>query len=112
MTSTTSYTAGEFVLAVIPYSSGAQAKVRPALVVFDAGNGDVVVARATTQPHATPWDVVVADWRAAGLLGPAVIRLHKLATIEKALIHKRIGLIQPADRIKVTAVLKQMFGNW
>jgi mRNA interferase MazF len=108
----TNYTAGEIVLAIVPFSSGVQAKLRPALVVFDCGDNDVIVARMTTQPYRTAWDVEVTDWRNSGMLGPGAIRMHKLASIEKALIRNRIGNLQPPDRQNVSNVLKQLFGNW
>ena len=112
MTSTTSYTAGDLVLAVVPFSSGATAKLRPALVVLDTTDNDLVVARMTTQVHSTAWDVSVTEWKNAGLLGPGVIRLHKLTVLEKSLIHKRIGSLLPQDRQAVAIVLRQAFGNW
>ena len=112
MTSTISYMAGEIVMAVVPFSSGATAKLRPALVVLDMGDNDLLIARMTTHPYSTVWDIPVADWKSAGLLGPGVIRLHKLTVIEKTLVHKRIGLLQPHDRLAVATVLHQTFGNW
>jgi mRNA interferase MazF len=112
MTGTTSYQAGDLVLANLMHTSGQGSQIRPALVLLDTGDADVVVARVTTQLYATPWDVFLADWQQEGLLRPSTARLHKLLTIEKTLVIRRIGLLSPRDRQQVAAVLAQMFGTW
>jgi mRNA interferase MazF len=108
----TVYEAGDVVLVAFPFSSASSLKARPALVVLDTGDNDVVVARVTTQLHRTPCDVSLTDWQGAGLLAPSTVRLHKLATLEKGLVHRALGTLQPADRTAIAAVLRQTFGNW
>ena len=49
----TVYQAGDVVLVAFPFSSGSSVKARPALVVLDTGDSDVVVARITTQLRQT-----------------------------------------------------------
>ena len=112
MQSTTNYQPGELVLIGFPYTGGPGAKHRPALVILDTGNADLVVARVTTQMYQTPNDVAISDWQGAGLLASSVIRLHKLATLEKALIRRRLGSLQPADRQRDAAVMQQTYGRW
>jgi mRNA interferase MazF len=107
-----SYAPGELVLVAFPYSSGGQSKNRPALVVADTGDLDIVVARVTTQLHQTPFDVLLSEWQAAGLLASSVVRLHKLATIAKSLVQHLLGSVQPADRKSIGTVLKHLYGNW
>jgi mRNA interferase MazF len=82
----TRYDTGDVLLLEFPFTSEAGLKRRPAVVILDAGDADVVVARITTQPYATGFDVAITNWQGVGLLAPSVIRLHKLATIEKALV--------------------------
>jgi mRNA interferase MazF len=106
------YSNGDIVLAVFPFSTGDAAKARPALVVFDSGDSDVVLARMTTQPRFSAHDFKVIDWSGAGLRGPSTIRLHKLFTVAESLIHKPLGHLTPADHQRVSAALAQMFGNW
>ncbi len=108
----TNYQPGDLVLVAFPYSGSAQSKRRPALVVLDAGDADVVVARVTTQPHRTPNDVAIGDWQGAGLLAPSVVRTHKLATIEKALIRRQLGSLQSPDRQRVSAQIRQAYAGW
>jgi mRNA interferase MazF len=94
----TRYDTGDVLLLEFPFTSEAGLKRRPAVVILDAGDADVVVARITTQPYATGFDVAIRNWQGVGLLAPSVIRLHKLATIEKALVQRRLGRLQEPDR--------------
>ncbi len=40
---------GEIVLVTFPFASAAEAKRRPALVLLDTGDADLIVARVTSQ---------------------------------------------------------------
>jgi len=73
MPSTMTYKAGDLVLVAFPYASGSEAKKRPALVILDTGDADVVVARVTTQTASTP-----SDCRIDKLLRRMVIRTRWL----------------------------------
>jgi mRNA interferase MazF len=99
-------------LVAFPHTGGAQGPTRPALVILDAGDADVVLARVTTRAPTTPYDVKVVDWQSAGLLAPSTVRLHKLASLEKRLVQRRVGSLEPADRAQVSSVMRQTYGNW
>jgi mRNA interferase MazF len=106
------YQAGDLVLVAYPFTGGTQAKVRPALVVLDTGDADILAARMTTESVGTPYDVPLTGWRQAGLNAPSTVRLHKLATLEKLLIRRVLGQLGAADRQAVAAVLKQLISSW
>jgi mRNA interferase MazF len=108
----TGYAPGELVVVSFPFTAGRQMKNRPALVVLDTGDADVVVARMTSKPPVAALDIAVTDWKGAGLRSPAVIRLHKVHTLEKNQVHFRLGHLQPADRQTVATLLRQTFSNW
>ena len=110
--STTTYLPGELILVAFPFTTGSQAKPRPALVILDAGDSDVLLARVTTQPYSTTYDVPLADWQAAGLLAPSVVRLHKLATLHRSLTGRALGRVSADDRRRIAAVLQATFGLW
>lgn len=112
MPSTTNYQAGELVLIDYPFTTGTQFKLRPALVLLDTGDADVLVARITTQSVTTPFDVPLTDWQSAGLLAPSTVRLHKLVTSAKFRVNRLLGHLEPGDRQKVSVVLQQLFGSW
>jgi mRNA interferase MazF len=87
-------------------------KQRPALVIADTGDADVLLARITTQLHSDAFDVKVNDWKISGLLAPSVVRLHKLATIEKRLISRQMGTLTPSDRHAVAAAIRSLLAGW
>src|SRR4051812_13102044 len=53
---------------------GRQTKTRPALVILDTGDADLVVARVTTQAVSAAQDVPITDWQGAGLLAAPIVR--------------------------------------
>jgi mRNA interferase MazF len=112
MPSTISYQAGDVVLVDFPFTVTGQGKPRPALVILDTGDADVLLARVTTQSRATSFDVALASWAQAGLLAPSIVRLHKLATLAKSRIQRRLGTLEPNDRQQVARVLQQIAATW
>jgi len=105
------YRFGEVVLLAFPFSSRREAKRRPALVLIDAGNADILVARITSQDVDMDYDVRFGEWKQAGLLLPSVVRLHKLATLQKALVERHLGTLTLKDLSKVRAKLQQIFAS-
>jgi len=108
----TLYKSGDVVLVRFPFTSGAGSKLRPALVILDTGDDDLVVARITTHAGLSRFDVALIDWRGAGLLAPSIARLHKLATLEKSDIHRSLGHLQATDRQSVSAALRRVLDAW
>jgi mRNA interferase MazF len=104
--------AGDLVLVDFPFTASGQSKPRPALVILDTGDADVLLARVTTQAYATAFDVVLHDWRSAGLLAPSTVRLHKLATLAKSRIRRSLGSLTPQDRQQIRAMLPQITATW
>jgi mRNA interferase MazF len=51
---------------------------------------------------------VIQNWQEAGLLLPSVARIHKLATLEKRLIERRLGSLAPEDWRRVGAAIRRM----
>ncbi len=100
---------GDILLLAFPYTAGTDTKKRPALVVIDTGDNYVVTARLTTQPPSSPFDIPVTRWKESGLLAPSVIRVHKLATIEKSLIARRLGRLEDPDRRAFRIAFEQAF---
>jgi mRNA interferase MazF len=108
----TSFQPGDVVLVAFPFTSGGESKQRPALVLLDTGDDDLVIARVTTQVYQTPHDVFLTDWKKAGLLAPSVVRLHKVATLAKSRVSRRLGRLEMGDRQKVAAALPHLFAGW
>ncbi|MBM4044045.1 MAG: type II toxin-antitoxin system PemK/MazF family toxin [Planctomycetes bacterium] len=102
---------GDIVLLSFPYADATGAKRRPSLIVLDTGDEDVVVARVTTQPAKTEFDVAVVEWQQAGLLAASVVRLHKLATLQKRLVERRLGALTANDWDQVRASIQRLWAS-
>ena len=108
----TTYRKGDVLLVAFPFVDEGQNKRRPAMVVADTGDQDVLLARVTTQKSRDKFDLVLTDWRAAGLLAASVVRLHKLATINKSLVQRQLGRLADVDRNQVAPLLDALCGGW
>jgi mRNA interferase MazF len=91
------YQPGSVILLMLPFSDATTFKRRPALVLLDTGDNDIVVSRITTQIYNTDFDVEILEWQQAGLMRPSVVRLHKLNTLSKSLVDRILGTLQPND---------------
>lgn len=103
------YHSGEIVLLSFPLAEVTRVKRRPALVLLDTEDTDIVVARVTSQAVRTPFDVELMEWQQAGLLLPSVVRVHKIATIEKRLVEQRLGALTAGDWARVRTVIQQVW---
>jgi mRNA interferase MazF len=108
----TTYQTGDLLLVDFPMTTSGPAKPRPALVVLDTGDADVMLARVTTQSRNTPFDVPIADWKKSGLLAPSIVRLHKIATVAKTRVQRVLGCLEASDRQQIRAVLQQIAATW
>ena len=98
-------------LVPVVFSDGSGHKKRPVVIVYDGGDADLLVAPVTSQAARSPRDVPVVNWQQAGLRLPSIVRLEKLATVEKSTVVKKMGRITPDDWEKVKAVLEQFFAD-
>jgi mRNA interferase MazF len=108
----TTYRKGDVLLVAFPFVDEGQNKRRPAIVVADTGDQDVLLARVTTQKSRDKFDLELADWKSAGLLAASVVRLHKLATINKSLVQRRLGQLSDSDRNQVAPLLDTLCSGW
>ena len=104
-----SYQTGEVILLLFPFSDTAGSRRRPALVLLDTGDEDIIVARITSQIARSEFDVELTDWQPAGLRLPSVVRVHKIATLEKALVERKLGILTPRDWAQVQARTQQLW---
>lgn len=103
------YEPGDVVFLLFPFADVRGAKRRPALVLIDTGDDDIVVARVTGQQPQSPFDAVLAEWQQAGLLIPSAVRIHKIATLEKRLVERKLGILTPGDWAQVHIMIQQLW---
>jgi mRNA interferase MazF len=111
-------TPGEVALVRFPFTDLATAKKRPALVLArttrSPRNRLATVAMITSQVEALKLvgDVLLADWKTAGLLHPSLLRLVKIATVDEELIDKAIGRLSTRDLDAARAAFRRVFATW
>jgi mRNA interferase MazF len=84
-------------------------KVRPAIVLLDAGDADFVAAPVTSRPRLSEYDLPVEQWKEAGLNVPSFIRIHKLTVLPKSGIVRQLGSLTKSDRDALTRILARAF---
>ena len=99
----------DIILIPFPFTNLSDTKIRPCLVLIDA-EYDVTVSFITTQ---TGWNdpasVAINPSQSNGLKKESLIRLNKLATIDKELIIGTIGKLEPNEMISINQKLREVF---
>lgn len=99
---------GDIVLLKFPYTNVKTFKRRPALIINDFNDDDIVVCRITSQIYKTKNDIYIDDWEKSGLKLPSVIRVHKIATLEKNMVELVMGQIDNPTKEKVRKILSKL----
>ena len=105
------------VLVPFPFDNFQQTKVRPALcLTSEVGHlKHVIIAfiSSNTNDRILNSDFLITKdseyWPDSGLAIDSVVRLHKLVTIPKAIIKRRLGRINEPAQEKVQEKLSQLF---
>ena len=104
-----SYRPGDVVLLLFPFTDAEGARRRPSLLLVDTGDEDIVVARITSQAPRDAHDLRIEKWQSAGLLLPSVVRVHKLATLERGLVHTGLGRLDEEDWGRVQSRIRELW---
>jgi mRNA interferase MazF len=105
----TAYNFGDVVLVGFPHTDLRGVSKRPAFVIYDAGDLDILVARVTTQEYTTGADYKIVEWRRSGLIAESFVRLGKQATIEKKYIIRKLGTLTEFELETIKSVLRNIF---
>jgi hypothetical protein len=54
----------------------------------DILDGDIIVCRITSQIYSSEQDVFIENWKSTGLKLPSIIRVNKIATLDKKMAEK------------------------
>lgn len=94
---------GDIVLVPFPFTSQAASKQRPAVIIssraYNLERPDVMLMAITSQLQPSPafGEIWLTEWREAGLLKPSAIK-PVIATLERDLIIRKLGALQPNDK--------------
>jgi mRNA interferase MazF len=99
---------GEIILIPFPFTNLTDTKMRPCLVLIKA-EYDVTISFITTQ---TGWNdkaaLAIKPSPSNGLKKESLIRLNKLATLDKELVIGKIGVVNKAELTAVNQKLKEV----
>ena len=100
---------GDIVLLPFPFTDLSVMKNRPAVVLVQ-NDFDVTVAFITTQLHyKKTTDVVISDFKESGLKKESLIRVNKIATIDRSIVLGKLGELESYIVDKVNESLKILF---
>jgi mRNA interferase MazF len=99
---------GDIVLLKFPFTDGKTFKRRPALIINDFNDGDIIVCRITSQIYKSNFDVLIDNWEKSGLKLPSVVRVHKLATLEKEMVELILGRIDNSVNKRIKAIIAHL----
>lgn len=99
---------GDVVLLRFPFTDGQTFKRRPDLVINDYSDGVIIVCRITSQIYNSKQDIYLDDWEKSELKLPSVIRVHKIATLEKGMVEIIMGKINDLIKMKVNNIVSNL----
>jgi len=89
--------AGQVVIVHFPFSDLSQSKLRPAVILAEAGRGDWVLCQITSKSYGDPRAIQIAagDFVRGSLRVTSFARPGKLFTAHTSLVAGQIGEFQP-----------------
>ena len=89
-------TAGEVVLVLFPFSDLSRSKLRPAVVLADAGRGDYLLCQVTSNPYADTRALTLTEesFSQGSLQRTSYARPGKLFTASERLITAQVGVLE------------------
>ena len=103
---------GKLVLVPFPFTDLSGHKVRPALVLYNSKFGEdciVTFISVDKQKRSKLFDISVTASLGNGLKQNSVIKLDKIATLQKKIVLGEIGILEPTTLLLVTKKLKYLF---
>ena len=104
---------GSVVLVPFPFSDLSQSKLRPAVVLADAGRGDWILCQMTSKSYADPRAVQLdrGDFKRGSLRISSYARPGKLFTANHEWIIAEVGLLNAASQRRITDAVVSLLGG-
>lgn len=104
------FAAGAVVLVPFPFSDLSQSKLRPAVLLADAGRGDLVLCQVTSNPYGDPLAVTLsaADFSSGSLQLTSYARPGKLFTASDRLIVRQVRTLTSSARTRIVDAVVQL----
>ncbi|MFQ5661846.1 MAG: type II toxin-antitoxin system PemK/MazF family toxin [Candidatus Paceibacteria bacterium] len=111
------YKKGKIILTPFPFTDLSSSKVRPAVIVSDSIKGEDIVAAfisSIKSKRSQKTDVTISSssktFSQTGLKTNSVIKVGKIATLDKKIILGEIGSIDISTKKEIDKKLKALFG--
>jgi mRNA interferase MazF len=103
--------AGAVVLVRFPFSDLSQSKLRPAIVLAEAGRGDWVLCQVTSDPYSDTRAIMLSDesFQHGGLQRTSYARPAKLFTANHELRIAEVGMLTVETRRRVLTAVVEVF---
>jgi mRNA interferase MazF len=101
------FAAGSIVLVRFPFSDLSQSKLRPAVVLADAGREDWLLCQITSKPYSDPRALQIdeEDFGTGSLQLTSFARPSKLFTAHQSLITSQVGVLRDDSFTKITGAI-------
>lgn len=102
---------GKLILTPFPFTNLSGSKVRPALVLHaHAHSDDCIVAFVSAQEQKLGlYDIKISPSKANGIKTASVIKLNKIATLQKKVILGELGTLEKENMKSVDETLRKVF---
>jgi mRNA interferase MazF len=104
---------GTIVLVPFPFTDLSGNKVRPCLVLYEQKYGeDCIVSfiSSVKQSKLHPTDIRIRATKINGLKIDSVVKMDKIATLQKKIVLGELGTLEPVLMKAVEATIKKIFG--
>lgn len=104
---------GKIVLVPFPFTDLSGQKVRPCLVLYEQKNGEdciVSFVSSVRRSKSSVFDISVKASKENGLKIDSIIRMDKIATLQKKIILGELGALESKTLRSVDVALKKIFG--
>lgn len=105
--------AGAVVLVPFPFSDLSKSKLRPAVVLADAGRGDWILCQVTSKPYADSLSIALSErsFAKGTLERMSFVRPGKLFTGSSDLIVKEVGMLEEAVLHSILHTVRRVLGR-
>lgn len=105
--------AGQVVIVHFPFSDLTASKLRPAVVLADAGRGDWILCQITSKPYSDARAIKLedSDFANGSLRLTSFARPGKLFTAHSSLVAGQIGELKADKFNSIREAVKQMMGS-
>lgn len=102
---------GSVILVSFPFSDLSRRKLRPAVVLADAGRGDWVLCQVTSNRYSDQAAIplVATDFAAGGLHRDSFARPARLFTASDTIFVREVGLLQPIPLQQLLRAVSDLF---